>query len=702
MEPLLPIWLTVLTNTRQRSSSLLRMKNSTPRILALLLATGSLLQTSLAQEVGTADLPVTRVVLYKNGVAYFEHSGTVTGDQVFSLPARTEDMDDLLQSLVLLDRDGGSINAVRYAAEDPLSRTLSSYSLDLSGNPDLAGLLLQARGEAVTLVSSQSVSGTIVSVERVSVPEEADRHFVLLSTDDGLRRVDLGEVSEVRFEDEQLRQELADALGAVARQRSEDETSIQLHFSGEGERSVQIGYVREMPVWKTSYRLVLGDEGTAELQGWAILDNPTGMDLQDVQVSFVAGQPVSFITSLYEAVYVQRQRLAPQVARQDGPPAVFNSVAMEMEQVAPAPMQARAAFEDAAMGSIMNAGVEAQASGVQTGVTFQYVVDQPVTVGRFESAMIPIVQEEIPAQNLSVFDPQRGSGHPLRGVQLENDTGLHLAAGTVTVFDGGAFTGTALVNDVLPGDTALLAFATDLSVEVQHSTTRDAEQVQSIRLQQGVLHSEIRERYRSSYEVIADVTDSRLIAIEHPRRSGFDLITPSEPAPVTTPDSYRFGVALAAEAEAGDLAGEPGLPLQLECPESGSCVLEVIEERVATRSVVLSNMTTDSIVILLQNELLDADTEALLQQLVELGQQITELQREHDALAARRSAIFQEQERIRANMAALAQNSSLYQRYTTQLNDQEDELEEIAAELSRLEQELQELEVQRDALLSQA
>lgn len=676
------------------------MTISKSALVAVFLATAGLLQFSLAQEVGMTNLPVTKVVLYKNGVAYFEHSGTVSGDQVFSLPARTDDMDDLLQSLVLLDHDGGSINAVRYAAEDPLARTLSSYSLDLSGNPDLAALLLQARGEDVTLAGSQPVSGTVVSVERVSVPEEADRHYVLLSGEDGLRRVDLDEVREIRFENEQLRHELAEALAAVARERSEDETTVQLHFSGEGERSVQIGYVREMPVWKTSYRLVLGTEGTAELQGWAILDNPTGMDLQDVQVTFVAGQPVSFITSLYEAVYVQRQRIAPPVAQDAGPPAVFQSGVAEMEMAAPAPMMQRS-FESSAMDSIMDAGVEAQASGVQTGVTFQYVVDQPVTVGRFESAMIPIVQEQIPAQNLSVFDPQRGASHPLRGVQLENDTGLHLAAGTVTVFDGGAFTGTALVNDVLPGDTALLAFATDQSVEVQHSTSRDPEQVQSIRLQRGILHTEFRERYRSSYEVIADVTDGRLVAIEHVRRDGFELISPADPAPVTTAGTYRFGVALAAAAATGDLAGEVGLPVQLECSAADTCVLEVIEERVATRTVALSNMPTESIVILLQNELLDDETTVLLQQLLDLGQQITALQRERDALASRRTAIFQEQERIRANMATLAQSSSLYQRYAGQLNDQEDELEEIAEELVRIDEELRELESQRDELFGE-
>ncbi|HLU82485.1 MAG TPA: hypothetical protein VKZ43_03705, partial [Trueperaceae bacterium] len=94
-----------------------------------------------------ANLPVTRVVLFTNGVGYFEHEGTVTGDQVLDLVVAPAEMDDLLQSLVLQDFGGGSIEPVRYDSRDPLGRILGSYSIDLSGNPTLAQILAQARGE---------------------------------------------------------------------------------------------------------------------------------------------------------------------------------------------------------------------------------------------------------------------------------------------------------------------------------------------------------------------------------------------------------------------------------------------------------------------------------------------------------------------------------------------------------------------------
>lgn len=697
----------ILTTAPQRAGNLSRMKtrwSSSWRRLALAAALLLPASSSLAQDM-TDSLPVTRVVLYTNGVAYFEHAGRIDGDHDFALPVDTDNMDDLLQSLVLRDHDGGSIRAVRYAAEVPLERTLSSYSLDLSGNPSLASLLRQARGEEVELDGAESVSGVIVSVETVTAPEEADQHYLLLATDAGLRRIALEGVTSLQFVNEQLRSELAAALGAVAQQREDAQRSVQLEFRGEGERFVQIGYVREMPVWKTSYRLVTNGDSSAELQGWAIFDNPTPLDLEDVQVTFVAGQPVSFITSLYEAVYVRRHRVEPPTSTAVGPTSFSSGAPAPMAAPAPVFEEAESFAADvAARASLLDMGVEAMASGVETGVTFQYVVDEPVTVGRFESAMIPIVQQQIPAQNLSVFDPMTGLDSPLRALLLQNDTGLHLAAGTVTVFEAGSFSGTALMEDVLPGSDALLAYAVDQAVTVRSTRGSAPEQVLSLRVADGSLLSEVRLRYRTRYEVAGEVEENRLVAIEHSRQPGYELVSPAEPAPLSTGSAFRFGVLLGADQPAGDLAdsADSDLPVQLECPAAAdsACLLEVIEEYVASRRVALSSMGLDDVLLVLENELLDEETQELLQQFADVTRQLTEVQRQLAEVERRRSVIFEEQGRIRANMAELDQSSSLYQRYVSQLNDQEDELEELSERITELEQQRIELQRERDGLIS--
>src|SRR5688500_18647428 len=84
------------------------------------------------------DLPVRAVTLYSSGVAYFEHNGTVDGRADAVLPFKTEQINDLLKSLVLQDLDGGLVRAVTYPSNEPIERQLGSFQLDLSGEPSLA------------------------------------------------------------------------------------------------------------------------------------------------------------------------------------------------------------------------------------------------------------------------------------------------------------------------------------------------------------------------------------------------------------------------------------------------------------------------------------------------------------------------------------------------------------------------------------
>ena len=88
---------------------------------------------------------------------------------------------------------------------------------------------------------------------------------------------------------------------------------------------MRVGYIQETPVWKTSYRLVLERRQAALLQGWAIVENPTEEDWNDVRLTLVSGRPISFIMDLYQPLYIPRPvvelelyaSLRPQVYEQD-------------------------------------------------------------------------------------------------------------------------------------------------------------------------------------------------------------------------------------------------------------------------------------------------------------------------------------------------------------------------------------------------
>lgn len=674
-------------------------------ILPVLIAVLTLSEIGAAQGDGTpqespttltiTDLPVTRVVLFTSGVGYFEHSGTVTDDAELLLSVPEEAMNDMLQSLVLQDLGGGTIRPVRYASRDPLGRILSSYTLDLSDDPTLAELISQARGQLVEIETSARLSGRVINVERVTVPESEAVTYLTLATSSGLQRIDLAEVRSISFADSALQSELESALAAIASNGGNDDQPLRLRFEGEGERHVSVGYVREMPVWKSSYRLLLGARGESELQGWAIFDNPTAMDLQNVSVSFKAGRPVSFVSTLFEPIYLPRQRV--DAARSTN----VTARAFEADSFAEAQADMGAAAEmrlaaPAAAPQPSGAGVSAMAQGAATGATFEYRVEAPVTVGRFESAMIPIVATDVEAHLLSIYDPQSQPLHPLRGVRLQNDTGLHLAAGPVSVFDQGGFTGNALIGDIVPGDSRMLAYAVDLDVEVTSSSSSDPEELVAVAIRNGVIETSRRQRLTTRYRIDLRGRDGRFLVIEHPRRQEFEIVAPTAP-PATTPQSYRLGVLL--EGERSSPPPDPTVPTHLRCEPDSRCELSVTLERDVSRSLAVSNISSDQIAFYLENvELTDVDRQAF-NQILELKRQLADLDRRRAEQQARVDAIHRDQGRIRQNMAQLDRNSSLYRRYLTEMEAQEDELATLTESTLGLEQQRQEVQVELDDLV---
>lgn len=644
-------------------------------LLAPLLAlVAGLAAAQAGPDVASVDLPVTRLVLFTSGVGYFEREGVVSGEQELVLNVPRAEMDDLLQSLVLQDLDGGRVTPVRYTSQAPLGRLLEGYSLDLRGDVTLPSLLAQARGEQVVLEGATPLTGALLGVEEQRTAEGEPRAFVTLATAEGVRRVPLAEVSAVRFADPALNAELAAALATIAAHRDAHSATVRLRFEGEGERRVRVGYVREMPVWKSSYRLVLGEAGAATLQGWAIVDNPTDEELVDVQLSFVAGQPVSFVTSLYEPVWAQRPRVATEAT---------GGVVPDLDPgrflAAPAPaMEATMDAAARAAPQLSGAGVAAQAQGATTGVSFAYHVTDPVTIGRHESTLVPIVVTEVEARSLSLYQAGTSTTHPFHAVRLVNDTGLHLAAGTVTLFDAGGFAGNARLPDLLPGDDRLLAYALDLGLGVSVEGESEPTRVAAVALRGATLETTLLSRLVTRVNVAVHGDEGRFLVVELPAQGGYQVAAPA-PRPPAAGERLRFGVAVVGAD--GAVPDDPGVPTHLVCRPGGACVLEVVLERLDSRSVAVANVAASDLAFYLENVELSAQDRATLERVVALQRELAAAERAVEATQARIDAIFREQERVRANLATLPRDSDLYRRYVADLDAQEDELVALRAEL---------------------
>src|SRR5687767_4468423 len=279
---------------------------------------------AVKQDVKPAvTLPITRVVLFNSGVGYFSRSGEVEGDARVDLSFQEQDINDLLKSMVLEDFNGGRIAAVSYDSREPAERTLASFAINLNDNPTFAGIVSQMRGERIEVVLTPGaanqpgkLTGVIVGVETQKVPAGAatvDAQFLNMWCAEGLRAVKLSDVQQLRFSNPVVESEFRRALDVLALSHDSQKKAVGLHFAGDGKRRVQVGYVIEAPIWKTSYRLVLGEKDKPYLQGWALVENPTDEDWSGVKMALISGRPISFKMDLYNPLYVPRPTVEPEL-----------------------------------------------------------------------------------------------------------------------------------------------------------------------------------------------------------------------------------------------------------------------------------------------------------------------------------------------------------------------------------------------------
>ena len=287
----------------------------------IVLVSALILQAAFLTAEGEAEsmVPLKKVVLFSSGVGYFEMDGYVEGDASMELSFGTSQINDILKSIVLRDFNGGIINRINYASKDPLGKALKAFTIDLSGNPGLSDILNQSRGEPVEVTTQNKLKGKIIGVEStVETTANGEKTVFSLNlwTGEGIVNIKLADIKDIRFLNPALEEELTQALSLIAGGHSKDKKRIVLHFTGKGKRRVSVGYLIGAPVWKTSYRVVIGKEEKHFLQGWAIVENTTDEDWEGINLSLISGQPISFQMDLYKPLYVNRPFVALDIQRQ--------------------------------------------------------------------------------------------------------------------------------------------------------------------------------------------------------------------------------------------------------------------------------------------------------------------------------------------------------------------------------------------------
>lgn len=678
---------------------------------------------ALAQD-AAKPLPVDRVILSTAGLAHIEHSITVSGNENVTVPVRLNQVDDVMKSLVIFDTKG-SLGAVTLPGKQPLAeafRDLPFKQNELS-NPIL--LLNAYQGASVTLtVGGSAISGKLVSVTPEQIVHDGGmsetRYRLTLMTADGMKRLWLDEAQALQFEDAAIKDEISRALAAVRKNATSDQRALTISLKGQGSRDVRLGYVIEAPLWKAAYRLVLpaaGGKDEGLLQGWAVVENMTASDWNNVDMTLVSGNPVTFRQQLYQSYHVDRPEIPVEVLGRVMPRvdegSVGNAAAMERQARlrAEAPMMAKSmrapaaaaappmpqmamesmAFADNAVGggamaeqayaapsdfdSLAMGATAAASSEATTQVLFHFA--DRLTLPAGQSLLMPFTSGKLAMARLSVYQPDTHPRHPLAAVELTNGADSGLPPGVLTIYeDSAAVKGTSYVGDArLPslaaGEKRLVTYALDSKVSIDRNTQSDAVEGK-VSIAGGVVKSAQTVREKTTYTIKAPPKESRRVVIEHPRRGDFTLISPKAEDVEVTDGYYRIAVDVAAGEEK---------------------TADVVLERVLWQSYAVENFSLDDLLSYASTRgEMDKATRKVFAELAEVRRAIDTLDAKIAQLSGEREMIFADQTRVRDNLRSLSGTSDIQQRYLKKLGEQETRIADIDDEVVKLQRQRAEQE----------
>lgn len=626
------------------------------------------------------DLVLKRVMLSSGGMGYFEYEATVDGDATLKLTVSLQQVDDVLKSLVVYD-DKGGVGGLSLPGREPLAQAFKDLPFDQDSLGSPSQLLATLKGTQITVGGSRAISGRIVSVQEETVALGNDkgtttRTRVTLFTGLGLQQFVLEDAENLQFSDAALRDKVAQALVAIQGNRAKDARTIDLSTRGTGKRTVRVAYIVEAPVWKASYRLTLGADPTAArsaLQGWATIENMSGQDWKDVELTLVSGRPVAFRQALYNAYYVTRPEVPVEVAGRLMPGIDRGSVEADQRSkgsapAMPAPAPYRAQQERTMSPAaappppppVAAAAEQIEASDAATQVIFKF--PRAVSVENGRTLSIPIIDRQVPALRMALYQGDTAARNPLAAIRLTNDGESGLPPGIITLYERDkagnvAYVGDARLSGFPVGETRLLAYALDEKITIERDVAQ-TDRLAAGTISGGVLKLSRIVRQTTTYRVRGPAKEPRQLIVVQRRLPGWTL---------TKPDSKGIDIS----------EGNYRIPFTLPGGDQTQ-TLEVVQEQTQQQELRLVDGAADQIRVYAQAREFDAKTREALTKVLQLQQSVAEAQRRGAQVDAERQAIVQEQARLRENLARVPANSDLQRRYLATLDKQESDLEALA------------------------
>ncbi|MCH8097805.1 MAG: DUF4139 domain-containing protein [Proteobacteria bacterium] len=666
---------------------------------------------------GAEALALKRVMLSTGGVGYFEYEATITGNAELSLIVRLDQVDDVLKSIVVFDEKGGAAS-IGLAGREPLSQIFRGLPIKARDFASPAALLNALQGAKVRTSGPRQIEGRLIRVvaETQRLGQGGGtitRHRVSVMTERGLEQFILEEAGSLRFVDPGLQAKINAGLDAIANHRLRDRRTIHIATTGEGQRTIRVGYVVGVPLWKASYRLTLpNDDAKGHLQGWAVIENMSGKDWNGVELTLVSGNPVTFRQALYTAYYVDRPEVPVEVMGRILPRpdtgavgAVPGQAAIEGDFRQQGRLgEIRGGRADAARGLArkskssadfekkprsrafaqerLEAGMmrdvvsepvsrsvanmlpaRAEATEALSQVVFR--LPMGVTIKAGHSMMTPIIDRELPAERLAYYQPGTHPRHPLAAVILTNDTKTGLPPGALTLYErAGAkgatgYLGDAQMNGLPAGEERIVSYALDGKTRIDREVKR-RQTIAKGKILHGVFELTYLEQQSTTYRVKAPAREDRRLLFEHPRTPGWTLAKPPEKETKLTDKHYRIRYRIEKGREAS---------------------FEVVLERPRLSKIVLNGLSTAQLVGYAKTGKLDDGLRQAFARMAELKRQVESQEHRLKRATEDQQEIFKDQKRIRDNLYRIPRNTDLHRRYLTKLDAQENKLERTLKEI---------------------
>jgi hypothetical protein len=667
-----------------------------------------------------SKLKVKKVIIFKHGVSYYILEGTVKGTDTFELEFKIDEMDDILKSLFVLDTsEEGYISSISYDAALDTSQLLKSIMLDIPDTDSFSSLVAQIKGASVNLTigGAKKVSGTVIGIETVekAVKDEKifEKKLVLLQDEDVVTKIGFDEIKLLDILNEDIKKDLKFFLNTVISGKKKDAKKIIINCESGGEddveRNVFVSYIRESPIWKTSYRLIMSKQQALEnkclLSGWSLIENTTNQDWEDIELSLVAGMPVSFKYEFYRPIFIERPVIRPPKVLSAKPSDIeeglekerFKDYAMAKEAVppralkrtakmglvgAPAPMAkqpggfgfAGSELSDEVLMDKIKTQTQTQTKDL--GELFEYHIAKPVSIKRKQSALVPILTESIKAKKVLLYNKNEHDKNPYACIEITNNTNLTLERGPATIIYDDNLAGEAIIPFLNKDDTRLLNFAVEQAIIITNEQKSENLSIHRVTFGNGYSYEHYYTNIETIYKINNKTDEEKELYLDHPKTYDFKFIEkPVEPE--ETPNYWRFKLSLKPK---------------------DAIKFTLKEQRENYSSNYLWKWSKDDFLkrigFYVKKKFIDVTLENQLKEIAEQIQKLNDLKSKREKLYEERDLMTNEQARLRENISVLGDDSqsiTLKERYVKKLDDQENRFEKISAELTKLDKDIDSL-----------